>query len=287
MGEDEWLDRLEAVPVATALGRLHVRVGGAKDAPVLLCWPTLLTDASMWQYQFEHFADRYRMILIDGPGHGRSDPLRRRFTMQDCADALIEVLDALGVDRMVLIGNSWGGMLATVFPAYYPQRTAGVVAINATASAATFRQRLRGRALATIFAGRKRMPWFTYRLVVAAFSGPTARAERPEFMEFLHLAERQDPASMAWAIRSVLVDRRDEHELLAGITDCPVLVIAGEEDSEFPVEVSRRMADAIPGSRLKVLRHTSHLAARENPSVVNAVIDDFLEGLKWPPHATS
>ncbi|MET8030130.1 alpha/beta fold hydrolase [Streptomyces avermitilis] len=59
------------------------------------------------------------------------------------------------------------------------------------------------------------------------------------------------------------------------IQNVPVLIIAGEEDSQFPVHVVRKMADAIEGSTFRVLQHT----ARENPEGVNAEIDAFLAAL--------
>ncbi|MFE4814883.1 alpha/beta fold hydrolase [Streptomyces sp. NPDC056704] len=63
------------------------------------------------------------------------------------------------------------------------------------------------------------------------------------------------------------------------IRNVPVLILAGEEDSQFPVHVVRKMADAIEGSTFRVLQHTAHLAARENPEGVNAEIDAFLAAL--------
>ncbi|GDY69371.1 hypothetical protein AQJ43_31880 [Streptomyces avermitilis] len=59
----------------------------------------------------------------------------------------------------------------------------------------------------------------------------------------------------------------------------PVLNTAGEEDSQFPVHVVRKMTDAIEGSTLRLLQHTAHLAARTNPEGVNAEIDAFLAAL--------
>ncbi len=58
--------------------------------------------------------------------------------------------------------------------------------------------------------------------------------------------------------------------------DLPYPRVAGEEDSQFPVHAVRSMADAIEGSTFRVLPHTGHLAARENPEEVNATIDAFL-----------
>lgn len=275
-----WPEGITEKLIPTALGLINVREGGRADGPVMVCWPSLMMDGTMWRYQYEHFAPAYRMVLIDNPGHGKSEALRKIIDLKDCADALVEILDTLGVDKCVLVGNSWGGMLAGVFPAYYPERTAATVGINATASLPTTFESVWATALATYLSLHARMPALAAKAARAAFAGPTAEQSNPEFLEFTDSVLGDDPKSVAWALRSILIGRKDEHRRLATIpADIPVLIIAGEEDSQFPVHVVRKMADAIKGSTFRVLLHTGHLAARENPEGVNAEIDAFLADL--------
>jgi pimeloyl-ACP methyl ester carboxylesterase len=61
--------------VPTVLGRIRIRVGG--DGPVIVFWPSLLMDGTMWAAQAEHFAATHRVVLVDPPGHGGSEPLTR------------------------------------------------------------------------------------------------------------------------------------------------------------------------------------------------------------------
>jgi 3-oxoadipate enol-lactonase len=77
-----------------------------------------------------------------------------------------------------------------------------------------------------------------------------------------------------------VVPRRADHHALLGAIARPVLVVAGEEDRTFPVDETRRMAEAIPGAQFQVLPHIGHLAALEAPEVVNGLIDSFLAGLQ-------
>ena len=277
--DQRWADSLDQVDVTTKLGRIHVRLGGPPDGPVLACWPSLLMDGTMWRHQYEHFSAQYRIVLIDSPGHGRSDALRRLIDLKDSADVLIEILDALHIDRCVLMGNSWGGMLAGVLPAHHPDRVVATVAINATASLPTAVETIWATALASYLSLHATMPRAIVPAARAAFAGPTARAERPDFVAYLDFPLRNDPKSVAWALRSILIGRRDEHRLLSTISQTPVLVVAGEEDSQFPVHAVRRMAEAIPTGHFEVLPHTGHLAARENPEAVNAVVERFLHEL--------
>ncbi|MFB7442396.1 alpha/beta fold hydrolase [Streptomyces mirabilis] len=72
------------------------------------------------------------------------------------------------------------------------------------------------------------------------------------------------------AVCNIPIGRKDEHRCLNTIRNVPVLIIAGEEDSQFPVHVVRKMADVIEGGTFRALQHTAHLAARENPEDVDA-----------------
>ncbi|MFE9062971.1 alpha/beta fold hydrolase [Streptomyces violaceusniger] len=275
----QWLEGTAEKLIPTSLGLVNVRVGGRSDGPAMVFWPSLMMDGTMWQHQYEHFAPAHRVVLIDSPGHGKSDALRKIIDLEDCSDALVEILDALDIDKCVLVGNSWGGMLAGVFPAYHPRRTAAAIGINCTASLPTMFESIWATALSTFLSLHAKMPPLAAKAARGAFAGPTAEATNPEFVEFTKFVLRDDPKSVAWALRSILIGRKDEHRRLNTIKDVPVLIIAGEEDSQFPVHVVRKMADAIEGSTFRVLQHTAHLAARENPQGVNAEIDAFLADL--------
>jgi 3-oxoadipate enol-lactonase len=71
------------------------------------------------------------------PGLHGSDALRKITDLKDCADVLVEILDELGIGKCVLAGNCCGGMLAGVFPAYYPACTTAAMVITCTASLPT------------------------------------------------------------------------------------------------------------------------------------------------------
>jgi len=260
--------------IPTSLGLIQVRLSGR--GPAMVCWPSLLMDGRLWQSQAAHFGGRYRMVLIDSPGHGGSEPLRGHFTMDDCANVLREILDALALPDCVLLGNSWGGMMGGVFAARYPARLRAAVLMNCTASAVGWRQKLEFLLLAALVRRSRQVPDWLVRRAVIAFTGPTSEREKPAVVAEIRAAvARCDPASVHWAIRSVVPYRVDQHARLAGVRT-PVLVVAGEEDRTFPVAETRRMAEAISGARFEVLARIGHLAALEAPEVVNPLIERFL-----------
>lgn len=267
---------MERLEVDTALGRLTVRSVGRGQA--ITFWPSLLMTGDMWRAQAEHFSVDSRVLLIDPPGHGGSEKLTAPFTFAECAQCIVDVLDALGVATTHFVGNSWGGMIGGTFAANHPDRIGRAVLMNCTASAAGQRQRLEYGLLLRMagFMGHIRPP--LTRSVLKAFLGPTTFRSRPHVTEFVRAAvESVDIGSARWAVRSVVPDRPDQRSLLATIAT-PVLVVAGEEDATFPVEETAAMARAIPGARTVVLDGVAHLAGLENPGLVNELIQDFVFG---------
>jgi 3-oxoadipate enol-lactonase len=260
--------------VSTALGELAVSVVGSGDAVVL--WPSLLMDRTLWAALVAVLSERWTTIAIDPPGHGTSSPLTRTFTLAECADALVEVLDALGVDRAHVVGNSWGAMVGGSFAALHPDRVDRSVLMNGTASPAPRRQQVEYAVLLRLarLLGGIRPP--LTRSVVKAFLGPTTRRTRPDVVrQVLEIAQRNDVRSVSFAVESVVSRRPDQRELFGRIA-APVLVIAGREDATFPVVELEAMAASIPGSELVVVEGAAHLVAAEVPDVVNRLIADFL-----------
>jgi 3-oxoadipate enol-lactonase len=260
--------------VDTALGRIGVAARGSGDA--LMFWPSLLMTGDMWSAQAEHFGDRCRVVLVDPPGHGRSEKLTGMFTFEECARCIVDLLDGLGIERTHFVGNSWGGMIGGTFAAMYPDRIASAVLMNCTASPAGSRQKLEYGVLlrtAKLMGGIR--PPLT-RSVLKAFLGPTTFATRPDVVSFVRrTVSAVDLGSGSWAVKSVVPARPDQRSLFAKISS-PVLVVAGAEDATFPVPETVEMAKAIPGAGMAVLDGVAHLAGLENPPLVNKLIEDFV-----------
>jgi len=268
--------RLSDVEIETVLGRVRVQVGGSADSDAMVFWPSLLMTGDMWTAQADHFGERRRVILVDPPGHGRSEKLTATFSFDDCARCVVDILDGLDIEKAHFIGNSWGGMIGGTFAATYPDRVGRAVLMNCTASAAGTRQKLEYAMLLRLarLLGGIRGP--LTRSVLKAFLGPTTFRTRPDVVETVRAAvQAVDLRSGAWAVRSVVPARPDQRALL-GRVSTPVLVVAGVEDATFPLTETIAMADAIPGAAMAVLEGVAHLAALENPSLVNALIEEFV-----------
>ncbi|WP_433521095.1 alpha/beta fold hydrolase [Nocardia pseudovaccinii] len=260
--------------IPTRLGTLHVVTTGHGDP--LVMWPSLLMDAGLWDAQIAHFAENYLTIAVDPPGHGKSGPLTRGFTFDDCAGCVVDILDHLELSRAHFIGNSWGAMIGGTLAAEYPDRVRSAILMNGTASPAPSGQKLQYRALLVIVGILRGIRPPLTRSVVSAFLGPTTEATRPDVVRrVLDTARRNDPKSVAHAVRSVVIERPDQRDRFAAIT-CPTLVVGGREDRTFPVPELETMARSIPGAEFTVIENAAHLAAAEVPDVVNQLVETFL-----------
>lgn len=260
--------------IDTVLGTVRVQVSGSGEA--MMFWPSLLMTGDMWAAQAEHFGASHQVILVDPPGFGASQKLTATFTFEDCARCIVDILDALGMQRTHFVGNSWGGMIGGTFAVTYPDRIGSAVLMNCTASRAGARQKIEYGFLLRIagLLGGVRPPMT--RSVLKAFLGPTTFRTRPEVVSFVRESvQRVDIRSGAWAVRSVVPQRPDQRDLMSKVRT-PVLVVAGVEDATFPVPETMAMAEAIPDGAVAVLDGVAHLAALENPSLVNQLIGDFV-----------
>ena len=215
----------------------------------MVFWPSLLLDASMWSYQFEHCAPDNRVVLVDPPGIGKSAPLRRPITVEQSSECLEEILDGLGIQACILVGSSWGSLIAEMFAARHPERLAAAVITNGTASPPTPEITTQMTELVENLEKYTTAPDWLLPATQQAFAGPTAEASKPEFMAYLGRVLNEDPVSIAFAMRGILLGREDLHPVARRIRDVPILVLAGDEDRFFGLDQGRSMADAIADSR--------------------------------------
>lgn len=270
---ERWRSATEEQLVSTDFGQLLVRVGGNGQGPAMVFWPSLVLDGSMWSYQFEHYAPNYRIVLIDPPGIGESAPLRRVISVEESATCLRQVLDALHIAKSIAVGNSWGSLAAGALAAREPNRLLAAVLTNGTAAPPTPEITGQMTGLVDRLEQCDTAPDWLADLAKQAFAGELADQQ---FLTYLDRVLREDPVSIAFAMKGILLGREDLHPTMRRIQDVPVLIIAGEADRVFDVFQSESLAASIAGSDFVLLPKTGHLSPLENPSAVNAAIDGFL-----------
>jgi pimeloyl-ACP methyl ester carboxylesterase len=245
--------------------------------PVVLLHAFPLSSA-MWAAQREALGDDgYRVLTPDQRGFG-GRPLGGEVPSLDVvADDLAGLLDAEGLDRVVLGGLSMGGYVAMAFLRRFADRVAALVLADTKASADPEPTRdNRQRIARTVLA--ERSPRVLLEEVVPGLVGETTARCRPDVLRRVReLAAAAPPEAVAWAQRAMAA-RADAFGTLRA-TAVPALVVVGEEDRLATVDDARAMAEALPHGRLLTVARAGHLTAMEDPAEFTAILRGFLAEL--------
>ena len=251
--------------VETRVGRLFVETRGTGVAIVL--WHSLLCEGGMWRHQVPDLAKQHRVINIDGPGHGRSSSVRRTYSLEDCADAAIEVMDALEVERAHWAGLSWGGMTGMRVALRHPDRLRSMALLDTSADREARRKLPSYRVMAFVARRVGALPMLLDRIEPLFFTRETRRSQPVVVRDFRDHLARMDPESLGRAVDAVIFDRGDIRDRLGEIR-VPTLVMVGTEDVSTPPAKSREIAAGIPGAELVEIPKAAHLSALEQPERV-------------------
>jgi pimeloyl-ACP methyl ester carboxylesterase len=248
--------------------RLYYEVAGQGDPVVFI--HGLGSSARDWEYQVPFFAPRYRVVVFDVRGHGRSDkppgPYSVPLFAQDAA-ALIRALEAAPAH---VVGISMGGMIALQLAVDEPALVRSLVVVNSGPELVvrTFRERLMilQRFLIVRLLGMRKMgEVLSQRL----FPRPDQAPLRQMFVE--RWAEN-DPRAYREAMRALVgwsvADR-------LGDIRCPTLVIASDQDYT-PVSAKEAYVARMLNARLVVIPDAHHAVTVERPEEFNQALLDFL-----------
>lgn len=264
---------------ATRVGRgpLAVVEAGDPAAPTLVLLHGIGSSGDAFLGQADArtggLADRWRLLAPDAPGYGESDDPADPPGIDGYADAVAGLLDDVGIDRAVVLGVSWGGVIATRFALRHPERLRALVLADTSRGsgfdperAEAMHQRARDYAADPGAFVRDRTP-----LLVADGTPPEVVRKVADIMA---VACRMP--GYGYAAASLAETDHTPH--LSSI-DVPTLVVVGEHDRVCPPSDSRRLADGIPGASYVEVPGCGHLPNQERPADFNRIIGDWLDGL--------
>lgn len=261
----------------TRLGRWFYEERGAPrgSGDAILLLHSLLCDGGMWRGQLAPLAELGRVVVVDAPGHGQSD-VPPPFTLDDHADALADLLSAAAIERVTIVGLSWGGMLGMRAALLYPNQVRAIALLDTSADAVPLHERIKYRAMIA-FARRWGLPPSIVRSeVVPLMFAPSTRRARPELVEsFMRSLGGYPREGVARATLAVSIDRPSIVDRIRGVR-VPTLVVCGRDDRATPPAMSRTIAERIPGARLEMIDDAGHLSALERPESVNSVVVPFV-----------
>jgi len=270
--------------------RLFVDVEGAKlvaDGPAMRERPTLLLlhggpgfDHSSYKPAFSELADTAQLVYYDHRGNGRSDrSTRERWNLAQWGDDVVALCDALDIEKPVVLGQSFGGMVAMSYAVRHPDHP-GKLILSSTAA----RHRL-DRVLAAF----ERLGGAEAREVARRYWGKPGPDTLPDYARVcfpLYSKTPRNPdadARTAWNLEVMFAFGGGEDlafDLLPelGRVRCPTLVLGGEDDPICPIDDQADIAAALPKRLVRFERFPGcgHGVFRDDPKQAFALIREFL-----------
>ncbi len=234
-------------------------------------------DHSIWAEQVGSLATRWRVIAPDLRGFGRSSVTPGKVTVEQWADDLAAMLDALAISEPIVLGGlSMGGYVAFRFFQAHRERLAGLVLCDTRAAADT--PQAAAARLETAERTEREGSRFLADTMLPRLLAPATLQGRPEVADRLRrMILAGNPVGYAATSRG-LAERPDFTPLLPAI-DCPALLIVGRQDAISTVAEMNAMARAIPGARIVEIEGAGHATPLEAPGEVTAAIEKFLSEL--------
>lgn len=254
---------------------VRYRVSDEGAGPVLLLVHGFPLDHTMWRAQIEEFSKTHRVIAPDLRGFGGSDGNLYAISMEQFADDLAELLEALDADRPITFcGLSMGGYIAFQFALRHPQWLGRLILCDTRAVADSPEAAANRLKMADIVTKQGPEP-VVFAMMPKLFA-PETSERRPELIgEVRKTVMGTAPVAIAAAHRGMAV-RQDMTSQLSNLK-FPTLVIVGEHDAISPAAEMKAIADAMPNSRYEVIPHAGHMAPLENPAAVNQAFRHFLQ----------
>lgn len=227
-------------------------------------------DHTVWHHQTRALAHRgLAAVAPDLPGHGRS-PGAAPGSIEEMAEWLLELMDALGIERADLAGHSMGSLVALEAAATAPVRVDRLVLVGTSGQMGVHPDLLA--------AAEEDLPLAARLIAGWSFGGRGRMGGHPLPGTWLRgagirLVEASPPGTLAAGLRACAaypgLDR-------AASVEVPSLVIAGSADRMTPPDAAGRLAGSLAAGRLEIVEGAGHLAMAEQPERVTALMRGFL-----------
>lgn len=214
-------------------------------------WGTEITTISV---QIADFARKFRVIAIDKRGTGRTDKPDEPYSIEQMADDTLGIMDAAGIRRAHIVGNSMGSMIAQQIAAEYPDRVNGLV----------------------LHVGFTRIPFVVKTLMNLMLYLPGSKKKVEEGMAII-LGQKYPPTRESFRRQGEAVAQFDGRKVIGKIR-APTLIVNASKDQFVPMKITRELAKGIPGAKL-ILVDGDHSISWTNPELLLTQVAGFLEAV--------
>ncbi|ORW28824.1 hypothetical protein AWB91_02045 [Mycobacterium paraense] len=270
--------------------RRAFRIAGS--GPALLLIHGVGDNSKSWDTVHAKLAQRFTVIAPDLLGHGESDKPHADYSLPAFANGMRDLLAVLGIDRVTVVGHSFGGGVAMQFAYQYPQLVERIVLVSAggVAKDVSLALRLAAMPLGAEALGVLRAPGVmptirrVGRAVQSALGSTRFGRDAAEVVDLLEgFLDRDGLAAFARTLRSV-VDARGQYVTMLDrsylVESVPVQIVWGEDDLIIPVEHAHTAHAAMPGSRMEIFEDSGHMPFHDHPDRFVEVVERFVDSTR-------
>jgi len=237
-----------------------------KGHPLILLHGGISVAEDNWKNQLDFFSQHFRVIAPDSRGHGRTDNPTEEFSYRLMANDIAALIQALELEKPLIIGWSDGGQIALEIGIHYHDLTKALVA---------------GGVLSEI------TDYYTSTMKAWGIEGPgkvnigKLRAVIPQFTKVLpkiHSAVYGDEywKKLLQNISKMWLDPSEFPKKKIKQIDIPVLILTGDRDPAISIKESVRMYKLIPNAELAIIPKADHDVYETKPDLFNSIVMEFL-----------
>jgi 3-oxoadipate enol-lactonase len=230
-------------------------------------------NKEMWEKQLTVLSEAHRCIAYDVRGHGDSERGAAQFSIPQFADDLFFFMDALKIEKALLVGLSMGGYIALHAIQKQPLRIAGLVLCD-TQCAADSDEARQKRKKTIAFIQKNGLSTYAEESLKNLFA-PASFTAKKDKVTFIQNTILKTPAESICLTLQALAERKETCSSLSQIK-VPVCILVGKEDKITSPELATKMQSLINGSSLHIIEEAGHLSNLENPEQFNAYMKTFL-----------
>lgn len=267
--------------------RVHYRQTGCGTGPVVVLLHGSFLSIRSWAKVMGPLAESATVVAFDRPAFGlTSRPVpatgnEARYSPEAQSDLIISLMDRLGIDRAVLVGNSTGGTLALLTALRRPERVQGIVLVGAmiysgyaTSEVPAFMKPFMKLATPLFSRLMRRIITKLYDRNIRGFWHVKSRLSDGELAAFRDDLMVGDWSRAFWELFLETHHLHFERRLQS--IAVPSLVVTGEHDLTVKAEESLRLAKELPGASLEVIPDCAHLPQEEQPQAFVEAVRPFI-----------
>jgi len=246
---------------------------GRTSAPVIVLLHGVGANSMHWRYQLAGLSDSFRVVAWNAPGYILSDALKTEWpTCQDYSDALSDFLAAMKLDRVNIVGNSFGSRVAQCFAIHQPSRVIKLAMTGTGIGPKGMSEEEKAKVVSTR-EGQIAKGGYGFGARVNALLGKNASEQTISLVR--DVVRATSPRGFMHGVKLGMVDGYDPETVAAKVT-APVLMISGSEDRVNPIEKNAAiLAKAMPKAKLEIIEGVGHLPEVEVPDKINAMLRAF------------